>query len=206
MNDDLYIKKIYNRFENSASKLELNLDNLLQSNEMSLINLTKIYQATMIAYDLYDMLCNYEILTKYNNYLSKLNQIAEKIIQLSSSLNGNFDTYHLQLRLIMQRGLIKSYDIEIITIDENLSRDEIQKLLFMIINITCNACNFICFFNSKRIHNSSCFSKIFLLFHYAIFNFILRSTSIYTFASEAIYEDISNINDYFVWISFNQSC
>ena len=130
MNDDLYIKKIYNRFENSASKLELNLDNLLQSNEMSLINLTKIYQATMIAYDLYDILCDYEILTKYNNYLSKLNQIAEKIIQLSSSLNGNFDTYHLQLRLIMQRGLIKSDDIEIITIDENLSRDEIQKLLF----------------------------------------------------------------------------
>lgn len=78
MNDDLYIQKIYNHFENSVSKLELNLDNLLQSNEISLINLTKIYQSTMISYDLYDMICDYKILTKHNNYLSKLNQISEK--------------------------------------------------------------------------------------------------------------------------------
>ena len=128
MNPKLNINEIHNRFEQSVSKLE----KMVQPNEIQSMNLTKIYHAAMIAYNLYDILYNNEISMQHSNdyrlvQLSKLNQIAEKIIQYASLFDDDLDTYPLQCKLIIQR---KFFFDNVITIDENCSRDDIRKLLF----------------------------------------------------------------------------
>ena len=59
-------------------------------------------------------------------YTYMLNQISQKFIQSTSCISFAY-TYHLQLRLIMQRWLNPN-NTETIFIDDKLSRDKIWKL------------------------------------------------------------------------------
>ena len=66
-------------------------------------------------------------------YTYMLNQIPQKFIQSTSGISFA-DTYHLQLKLIMQHGLNLD-EMKIIVIDDKLSRDNISKLANLCIGV-----------------------------------------------------------------------